>query len=443
MLPGQPARPDRETDREAERQTEGEDSSVESDDALVHPRASVGSDRSDASSYVGQGLTMTRSRAPADQLVADSTEGICKLPRWVAGWDDGWSPAKRTGYYLQRTLVGGKPGDGTGKHMGEPAYIPFVASKAEQVLIRGELDADVAAEALRPQGLFPILTRGGRAVGTVNINKIESWSLKEPYQEIVFALDATKEQGVVIPEPCGARLCCCCCCCSQHLRRWSLGYVHFSTVVPGTTNFVHSLFVSNSFACDASRQTQAFPKHPTIVEPIVCEETQNNPGALSISVTAGVASVVEGSIKNRWPCCCGVCGGSGCCMSGQMACGFLCSFGLCPLLKLLCSKHVSFAAAHPAECAVDQDQPVAYQYRIRKGLSPFATRVWPCDAGDRLNFGAAVPTPPGLPEENNGQVLFARGNFQPLLVTHLPQDSFSVAAPGRAAPLMEMERGAP
>eukprot|EP01044_Picomonas_judraskeda_P022368 COSAG03_NODE_5544_length_1223_cov_17.099644_1_plen_24_part_10 len=24
--------------------------------------------------------------------------------------------------------------------MGEPAYIPFVASKAEQVLIRGELD---------------------------------------------------------------------------------------------------------------------------------------------------------------------------------------------------------------------------------------------------------------------------------------------------------------
>ena len=78
--------------------------------------------------------------------------------------------------------------------------------------------------------------------------------------------------------------------------------------------------------------------------------------------------------------------------------------------------------------------------RIHKGLSPLATRTWPCDASDSLKFGAPVPTPVGLPEDNNGQVLFDRAGFQPLLVTHIPKDSFAVSASGRAAPQMEMDR---
>ena len=281
------------------------------------------------------GMPLTRSKAPADCLVADSDGSVKELPRWVAGWDDGWDTSTKTGFYLQRMLVAGKPGDGTGKHAGELAYIPFVATKAEQILIRGELDAEVAAETLKHQGLFPVLSRTGKAIGTININMIDAWSHNDKYQEIVFAVDAAEEEGVVVPEPCGKRRGCCCC--TKNLQRWDLGYINFG-VVPGAVMFVHSLFVSNSYACDASRQTQAFPKHPTIVDPIKMEETAETPGKLNISVTTpSGAKVVEGEIQDRWPCCCGICGGSGCCMIGRMAFGFMCTFGFCPLAKLLCA----------------------------------------------------------------------------------------------------------
>lgn len=98
--------------------------------------------------------------------------------------------------------------------------------------------------------------------------------------------------------------------------------------------------------------------------------------------------------------------------------------------------------------------------RIHKGLSPTGVRAWPCSSSDTIKFGAAVPTPPGLPEENNGQVFFERAGFKPLLVNYLPADMFSVAAPDQArqhlfrgagatkaaeaaagAPVMEMDRG--
>jgi hypothetical protein len=336
-LPGQPARI-ADSDHSLH---DSEPSDHCDDDNPDLQRALVNSAHSDGCGSEAA-LILTRSKAAVDRLVADSSDGINPLPRWVAGWNNGWDADRKTGNFLKRTLVAEKPGDGTGKHAGEDAFIPFVATKAEQILIRGELDAEVATETLKPQGLFPILTRSGKAIGTININKINAWSHNDKYQEVVFALDAAKEQGVVIPEPCIARLGCCCF--TKSLRRWDLGYSNFDTVVPGATIFVQSLFVSNSYACDASRQTQAFPKHPTILEPITMDRTEENPGALTISVkTSTGASVVEGKIRDRWPCCCGVVGGSGCCMVGRMACGFMCSFGLCPLLKLLCA---STSCAH-------------------------------------------------------------------------------------------------
>lgn len=331
LLPGQPSQPSPKVQV------------LDGPSAEPGPRASVDTADSDASDALDHHpLTQTRSKAPLDKPVgpdeARNKHSLRPLPRWVAGWDEGFDPETGHGFYVQRTLTASKPGDGTCTNGGKLAFTPFVASAAKQILIRGEMDPVVVAEELKKQGLYPIKTRNGKAIGTINVNYVEGWIKPEKYQEIVFAVDAAKEE-TTLPEPCLLRHGWCCC--AETLRRWDLAYINFDSTDFEPMMFVHSLFVSNAYACDASRQTQAFPKHPTIIDKIDELVQKEKPGKLNISVkTSNGDQIVEATIRDRWPCCCGLCGcsrASSCCMLPRMACAMLCSFGCCPLLKLLCA----------------------------------------------------------------------------------------------------------
>jgi hypothetical protein len=144
-------------------------------------------------------------------------------------------------------------------NIGAVARTPFVATDVRQILIRGELDAQIAAEALKPHGLFPILTPSGKAIGLINWNELHKWSggtlangkpSEEAYDEVIFAIDACKTQGTVAQ--------------GYDKNEWGAAYFNFHTT-PGFTFFFHTVYLSNAFSLDASRQTQAFPKHPTVM----------------------------------------------------------------------------------------------------------------------------------------------------------------------------------
>ena len=243
-----------------------------------------------------------------------------------------------------------QPGS-TGKHIGETCYTPYLASKARQIIIRGDLELGLAKEALAKEGLYPVESSPGRATATIIFNEIIESVVPRPYNEVIFTIDAVKTANVKIKPCCGCGVC----------SPWNMAYDSFGTVA-GNRHFMHTLYVDSTFACDASRQTQAIPKHPQMAD---MQFTMSS-DAVTIDINMLGQPVLKIDAKNAWPACCGICWGRGCCMLNRMALGFFGAFGICKLLGLLTSCNVEFPLTMPEAAAKNSEKEREYGARVRK-----------------------------------------------------------------------------
>lgn len=294
---------------------------------------------------------------------------------------------------------------------------PFVAYSAQQqIFVRGEMDLTSATKALEPEGLFPVLTASGLAATTIICNKLHKSVVPNPYWEIMLCIDAVprKQEKSVLPS-----------------SSWAHTHDIFGSI-PGERLFLHTLYVEDSFACDASRQTQAFPKHPDLCQVAFSDSN----GVIDITATTADTKelLVSIHIEKAWPSCCGMCGlqEKGCCMLNRMACGLIQGFGICNVLGLLASSNVQFPIRMPLACAQHEKVSPDYAVILHKGLNPLGTQVWPASPSEEdgaatatVEFGSLTLPPTGV-EENNGHLLFREGGFQPRLVVHLPDSGFAV-----------------
>lgn len=165
-----------------------------------------------------------------------SSVGGTKAPPPFPHW------ARRKG---KRTYITHQLTDfGTGENDKATAFTPFIARDATSIILRGELDLEVAKEALKDEGLFPVIGPNGTAVGTLMVNALRKSVVDHPYNEIIFMIDAhTKPEVKTRGFKSG---------CSYP---WGAAYNSFGTT-PGSIDFLHTLYVSSSFAIDASRCAQ-------------------------------------------------------------------------------------------------------------------------------------------------------------------------------------------
>ena len=315
-----------------------------------------------------------------------------------------WAHRPHIDCYVSHTLTSA----GTGENAGKTALTPFVAHSTTQFIIRGELDATMCTEMLAKENLYPILSPNGRAIGNIVINTLRSSVVDHPYNEIMFTVDASKKPNL-------------------HAAGWDnaddpfgAAYAIFQTT-PSHTMFLHTLYVDSSFACDASRQTQAFPKH-TIIPTIDYDESST---AINIKVSFEDDLLFKAHIQNCWPSLCGLCCGRGLCMLMRVFFNYSYNFGLCRVLGALMSTCLDFEMAMPKACAKHTKKPRSYQGRVKKGLKPWAVRAWPFTEDSTVEFGDKRLRDVGI-EENNGHRFFSTACFIPLLVEHIPESAFCV-----------------
>jgi hypothetical protein len=241
-----------------------------------------------------------------------------------------WAHRPHIDCYVSHTLTSAD----TGENAGKTALTPFVAHSTTQFIIRGELDATMCTEMLAKENLYPILSPNGRAIGNIVINTLRSSVVDHPYNEIMFTVDASKKTNL-------------------HAAGWDnaddpfgAAYAIFQTT-PSHTMFLHTLYVDSSFACDASRQTQAFPKH-TSIPTIDYDESST---AINIKVSFEDDLLFKAHIQNCWPSLCGLCCGRGLCMLMRVFFNYSYNFGLCRVLGALMSTCLDFEMAMPKACA--------------------------------------------------------------------------------------------
>ena len=185
----------------------------------------------------------------------------------------------------------------------------------------------MAVAALAGEGLVPVKTPSGKAGATIIYNKIIRSVVPQPYNEIIFSLDAMPAYGAALAD--ATPMCKCC-------SPWDMAYDAFRTV-PGHRHFLHTLYVDSAFAAESSRQTQGIPKHPLLPK---FTFTANN-YEISLALSLQGQPLFTTYIPHDWPSCMGLCGdggtGPGCCMLNRLALGFCGAFGLCKLLGLLTS----------------------------------------------------------------------------------------------------------
>ncbi len=278
--------------------------------------------------------------------------------------------------------------------------------RASILIVKGIVDLEPIQEALREEGLHPVLCRVKgedklKALASIWINELHD-SVCGAYHEYVISFDVHKtRQEVVAFSP------------GLSPAAYACWYNNFGDDVC-EAQFLHSLYINSPLSIAWGREMQAFPKHPEPVQSVI--DLDGTKKVQSCEMKWDSETILRIATERRF-------GMGGFVKEGA---GLITQLGPVKVTRFLGNPVFGSHIIMPRKTAAQNDRPIDYTAHIWKGLHPMAVKLWPWNPEtDSITLGG-ITKESGC-EDNNGIALLKKASFQPLSVCSIDELSAVVA----------------